>query len=65
MPKSDKEVQEDPYLLLGFGVNSYFDVMLDLMKMFSVITIFLIPLFVIYSSNMQTPFKGHNNYMFN
>ena len=32
MPKSDKEVQEDPYLLLGFGVNSYFDVMLDLMK---------------------------------
>jgi len=53
MPKSDKEIEADPFLLLGFGVNSYFDVMLELMKMNICITIFVLPLFYCYSHNQQ------------
>lgn len=51
MPKSDKVVQEDPFLLLGFGVNNYFDIMKDLMKMFTCISLFVIPLMYFYSHN--------------
>ncbi len=65
MPKSDREVQEDPFLLLGFGINSYFDVMKDLMIMFTAITFFLLPLFVIYSDNEQVPFKDKPLYALN
>lgn len=53
MPKSDKVIEEDPFLLLGFGVNSYFDIMLDLMKMNFLITLFLIPMYYCYSHNHQ------------
>ena len=57
MPKSDKEIEADPFLLLGFGVNSYFDVMLELMKMNLMITIFILPIFYCYSHNAQLGLK--------
>lgn len=58
MPKSDKEIEKDPFLLLGFGVNSYFDVMLELMKMNLMITLFVLPLFYCYSHNDQLGLKS-------
>lgn len=27
MPQNDDEVQEDPFILLGYGINSFFDLM--------------------------------------
>lgn len=26
IPKTEKEVAEDPYLMLGYGMNAFFDV---------------------------------------
>jgi hypothetical protein len=46
-------VQEDPFLLLGFGVNNYFDIMKSLMYMFSMISLFMLPLMFKYSTNDQ------------
>jgi len=60
MPKSDKQIEEDPFLLLGYGVNSYFNIMLDLMWMNICITIFLLPLMYFYSVNDQLALKGHS-----
>ena len=31
--KSDERIEQDPYLLLGYGMNSYFEIMLGLMCM--------------------------------
>ena len=28
MPENDKELVEDPFLLLGYGINSFFDLMM-------------------------------------
>jgi len=42
---------DDPFLLLGYGVNAYFGTMMHLVKMFSVITIFLIPVLAMYFKN--------------
>ena len=53
IPKSHREVQEDPFLLLGFGVNNYFDIMKSLMWMFSMISIFMLPLMFKYAHNDQ------------
>lgn len=42
-------------MLLGYGVNAYFETLLKLGCMFSIITIFCIPVFCFYySSNMST-----------
>ena len=47
--KNEKEIDEDPYLLLGYGVNSYFDILASLSIMFACITIFCIPVMYVYS----------------
>ena len=41
--KTDQLLEEDPFLMLGYGMNSYFDVMKQLMGMFAVTTLFLAP----------------------
>lgn len=46
-----KKIAHNPFVLCGYGVNSYFNIMIELMIMFCVITIFLLPLFAIYSTN--------------
>ena len=42
--KSDERIEKDPYLLLGYGMNSYFEIMLGLMCMMFVLSLFAVPL---------------------
>jgi len=65
MPKSDRIIEEDPFLLLGFGVNSYFDIMLELMKMNLMITLFLVPMYYCYSHNHQLALKAGSGPKYN
>ena len=51
IPSSDKRLLEEPMLLLGFGINSYFDVIADLLKMMSLITLFMLPTMYMYAYN--------------
>jgi len=50
MPKNEAQISEDPYLVLGYGVNAYFDILYSLSLMFVCITIFCLPIYWIYSS---------------
>ena len=49
VPKSEGEIDADPFLILGYGVNAYFDILESLSSMFFMITIFAIPIFMIYA----------------
>jgi len=49
IPKSENEIDADPFLILGYGVNAYFDILESLSSMFFMITIFAIPIFLIYA----------------
>lgn len=40
--RSDEQIEEDPYLLLGFGMNSYFEIMLNLMFMMLFASVFAV-----------------------
>ena len=51
MPGTDVRLDKDPFLLLGFGINSYFDIILALLKMFLLITFFFAPIMYLYCSN--------------
>lgn len=62
MPKSDSELVEKPFLILGYGVNAYFDIMLSLVWMFATITIFVLPLFYAYSQNPTKALKNFGKY---
>ena len=62
--KSDIAIEEDPYLLLGYGMTSYFDVMLSLMAMMIFISKFAIGLMVLFSTydalNSQSGFHKYS-----
>lgn len=64
-PKTDREVDEDPFRLLGYGVNSYFDFMYYLMKMFLAITILMIPVYCLYAGNDEQGLKSFHHYRLN
>ena len=53
MTKSEAQVQEDPFLMLGYGVNAYFDIMYSLVFMFLVITVACIPMYYSYANNQS------------
>jgi hypothetical protein len=57
-PKSEEALANDPFLLLGYGVNSYFDICLRLFWVFTFISIFFIPAFEIYSKNSERGLFG-------
>ena len=48
--KSEEQVENNPFLLLGYGMNAYFDVVMQLFCMMLFITIFAIPLMSRYAS---------------
>ena len=51
IPKSELELQKEPFLMLGYGINSYFDNLLSLMYLFIILTVVVSPLLYIFSSN--------------
>lgn len=53
LSRHEDELIENPFLMLGFGINAYFDMMLQLCEMFFIITLFFIPVFVWYHNNEE------------
>lgn len=53
MSKSEDELIENPFLILGFGINAYFDMMMQLCELFLVITVFFIPIYWWFSNNNE------------
>ena len=51
IPKSEEDIEKEPFLMLGYGVNAYFNVLYFLSCMFICITIFSLPLYSIYRAN--------------
>ena len=53
VPNSETELIENPFLILGYGINAYFDMMLQLCEMFLIITVFFIPVYIWYAGNRE------------
>lgn len=51
MPKNDAETSEDPFILLGYGINSFFDLMSQLFWFAIMVTIFMTPLMMEFSNH--------------
>jgi hypothetical protein len=51
IPKTEIELIKEPFLMLGYGVNAYFDTLYSIMWMFVIITLVCIPIFHIYGTN--------------
>ena len=61
VPKSDQRIEDDPFLLLGYGMNSYFEIMVQLMIMVGLISLVTIPLMMTLSSfGALEQFPGYN-----
>lgn len=54
MTKSEAQVQKDPFLMLGYGVNAYFDIMYSLIFMFLTISIACIPMYYSFAYNNKS-----------
>ena len=57
VPKSDKELEKDPFLMLGYGVNAYLDIMRQFALMFFFISLFCIPVFFVNGMNQTQGLK--------
>lgn len=58
MPKSDSLIISEPFLILGFGVNAFFDIIKSLMYLMLCIFVFTIPILMIYKENPQQGLKS-------
>ena len=63
LPENDKDVAEDPFILLGYGINSFFDLMSQLFWFAIFVTIFFTPLMTEFAD--QKGLKHEPRYMFN
>lgn len=63
MPENDKEVTNDPFILLGYGINSFFDLMYSLFWFAVFVTIFTLPLMIEYGTH--TGLVKEPRYLFN
>ena len=50
VPRSTQRIEDDPFILLGYGLNSYFSVVVQLMVMMGFVILFSVPFMVIYAS---------------
>jgi hypothetical protein len=65
LPKGEAEIIKDPFLLLGYGINAYFDIMMSLAMMCACITLMMAPVFKLYSSNDVHGLKSYDKYGIN
>jgi len=65
MPKSDTKLEQNPFLRMGYGMNAYFDLIINLMKMMGFISVVAaMPAMVIYDSySSLTPYVMFDNFM--
>jgi hypothetical protein len=45
----DREMQNKPFLQVGFGVNQYFDILVQSLVMMILISLFCIPVYILYA----------------
>lgn len=51
VPKSDVAIENDPFLQLGYGMNAYFQIVIQLMCMMLLIMCVTVPVMLIYASH--------------
>ena len=57
-PEGEENIQAHPFLLLGYGVNAYFDILNSLIWCFSCVTIFSIPIYILYANEVGFSDQG-------
>lgn len=57
IPETEKDIAEEPFLQLGYGVNSYFDILKLIGCMFFIVSLFLIPMMYFYANNTMIGLK--------
>lgn len=53
MPRNEYGILEDPYLMLGYGTNAYFEILMNLTTLFTLIGLFSLPVLYYYSSGIN------------
>ena len=62
-PESDAHIQRDPFILLGYGVNAYFDILYYLCCCFVFVTIFSLPIYSLYSNEIGFSDQGISRHL--
>ena len=61
IPKAEKDIEDEPFVMLGYGVNAYFNILKYLGIMFFMISLFSIPIYSIYFGNSVSMLSGALN----
>ena len=62
-PESDIHIRQNPWILLGYGVNAYFDILYYLCCCFVFVTIFSLPIYSLYSNEKGFSDEGISRFL--
>jgi len=65
MPKSENQLFEDPFLILGYGLNAYFDMMISMAMFCLMVTLFMLPVYNGYAFNDEKGLQNESKYPIN
>ena len=65
IPKSEVQILEDPFLMLGYGINAYFDILRSLFLGMAFISLAISPLLYGYAQNNVKALQHESKYFFN
>lgn len=51
IPKSERLQVNDPYIVLGYGINAYFDIIYNLMICMIICSFAFMPVLIVYANN--------------
>jgi hypothetical protein len=58
IPANEQHAEGSPFQIAGYGVNSFFDIMKNLIYLFLVITLVIFPVMLIYKNNPEQGVRG-------
>ena len=65
IPKSERQQVNDPYIVLGYGINAYFDIIYNLMICMIVCSIAFLPVIFVYADNPIMQLQTQGKYFIN
>lgn len=61
IPENDTDANESPFVMVGYGINAYFEILHSMMNMMIVLTCICLPIYFIYGQTDNGLWEQHSS----
>ena len=65
IPKSERQAVNDPFIVLGYGINAYFEIIFNLMICMLICSLAFLPTLFVYAHNPVMQLQSQGKYFIN